>query len=167
MEKGSWLREFHMPDAVLSIWYVLSLLILKTSMQISINRNLISILEIEKLRIREIYQFSQCQPWVEAGSEHRSMGLKTKICAHPTRWIMKHPLQEKVSITPPHTYSGLQILIQSSRTFTLPNWIRATCGDHVVSSTSCTLEVTIMHPHHAIRGCFLDSSLVRPILPVL
>lgn len=38
-----------------------------------------SILETKELRIREIYQFSQCQPLAEVGSEHRSLGLKISV----------------------------------------------------------------------------------------
>lgn len=41
---------FHVPDAVLSILYVLSLLILTTTLKISINGNIISILGDKRLK---------------------------------------------------------------------------------------------------------------------
>lgn len=104
-----------MPDATLSILYVLPLVILTTTLQSSINGNLISILEIKELRIREIYPFSQHKPLVEVGSEHRSVALKIKICPHPTRSTTRHPLQEKVSIKRPHPSSGLQIRVNLPR----------------------------------------------------
>lgn len=60
MEKGSLLKASHAPDAVSGVLQVLALLILSTILQISINRNIISILEIKDLGISEINQFSQC-----------------------------------------------------------------------------------------------------------